>query len=404
LPTPGSGSIKERELSKYFEYSRTGIDVEEDGLKEISFGEYLVESNVLDRYQLFRALQMQDQHPGVRIERGPPRRWATSRSATSSACTPSSTRSRRSRSIEVLGAAKRGAGDGPNRATARIVAVMTRSKTSPAEVTWRALLALAVVGCGGPKAGDGRAAVGTPGSGASVTDSGSAVAAGSGSAVVPGSGSGSAAASSVDAPLAPVPAAIAGKVGLAVVASKLKRPVLATALPGDPRGRVFVLEQHVGRIRVIEGGALQAAPLLDVGRQLSIGNEQGLLGLALHPAFATNGRAFINLTGTDDGTRIIELAYDAKGRRVRSDPPDAAVVDRAAVLQPQRRSPAVRPRRQAVRRNGRRRLGGRPARGRARSQEPPRQDAALRRRGGARRRRRVDARGGAPRGAQPVAL
>jgi hypothetical protein len=64
---PGSGSIKERELSKYFEYSRTGIDVEEDGLKEISFGEYLVESNVLDRYQLFRALQMQDQHPGVRI-------------------------------------------------------------------------------------------------------------------------------------------------------------------------------------------------------------------------------------------------------------------------------------------------------------------------------------------------
>ena len=59
--------LKEGELSNYFEYSRTGIQVEEDGLKEISFGEYLVESKVLDRYQLFRALQMQDQHPGVRI-------------------------------------------------------------------------------------------------------------------------------------------------------------------------------------------------------------------------------------------------------------------------------------------------------------------------------------------------
>ena len=60
-------AMKEGELRNYFEYSRSGIDVEEDGLKEISFGEYLVESKVLDRYQLFRALQMQDQHPGVRV-------------------------------------------------------------------------------------------------------------------------------------------------------------------------------------------------------------------------------------------------------------------------------------------------------------------------------------------------
>ena len=34
---------------------------------EISFGEYLVEQGVLDRYQLFRALQMQDRVPGVRL-------------------------------------------------------------------------------------------------------------------------------------------------------------------------------------------------------------------------------------------------------------------------------------------------------------------------------------------------
>jgi hypothetical protein len=56
-----------RELSHYFEYSSKGIQVLEDGLKEIHFGEYLVESHRLDRYQLFRALQMQDRHPGVRI-------------------------------------------------------------------------------------------------------------------------------------------------------------------------------------------------------------------------------------------------------------------------------------------------------------------------------------------------
>ena len=55
------------ELRNYFDYSTAGVEVEEDGLKEISFGEYLVESKVLDRYQLFRALQMQDQHAGVRV-------------------------------------------------------------------------------------------------------------------------------------------------------------------------------------------------------------------------------------------------------------------------------------------------------------------------------------------------
>ncbi len=55
------------DLRRYFEYSQSGVEVLEDGLKEITFGEYLVENGVLDRYQLFRALQMQDRLPGVRL-------------------------------------------------------------------------------------------------------------------------------------------------------------------------------------------------------------------------------------------------------------------------------------------------------------------------------------------------
>jgi hypothetical protein len=57
----------QKDLRHYFEYSSQGIDVVEDGLQEISFGEYLVDQGVLDRYQLFRALQMQDRLPGVRL-------------------------------------------------------------------------------------------------------------------------------------------------------------------------------------------------------------------------------------------------------------------------------------------------------------------------------------------------
>jgi hypothetical protein len=55
------------DLRHYFEYSNHGVEVVEDGLQEISFGEFLVEQSVLDRFQLFRALQMQDRKPGVRL-------------------------------------------------------------------------------------------------------------------------------------------------------------------------------------------------------------------------------------------------------------------------------------------------------------------------------------------------
>jgi hypothetical protein len=55
------------DLMHYFEYSSAGVEVLEDGLREISFGEFLVDHHVLDRYQLFRALQMQDRLAGVRL-------------------------------------------------------------------------------------------------------------------------------------------------------------------------------------------------------------------------------------------------------------------------------------------------------------------------------------------------
>ena len=54
-----------RALAAYFEYANQGIEVVEDGLKEMCFGEYLVERGIIDRFQLLQALQMQDRQPGV---------------------------------------------------------------------------------------------------------------------------------------------------------------------------------------------------------------------------------------------------------------------------------------------------------------------------------------------------
>lgn len=65
---PGYANAKnKKDLQHYFEYSSKGIEVVQEGLEEVTFGEYLVDQGVLDRYQLFRALQMQDRLPGVRL-------------------------------------------------------------------------------------------------------------------------------------------------------------------------------------------------------------------------------------------------------------------------------------------------------------------------------------------------
>lgn len=68
---------------------------------------------------------------------------------------------------------------------------------------------------------------------------------------------------------------------------------------------MFILEQHKGTVRVIENGVLTKVPFLTV-TGLSTGNEQGLLGLAFHPQFATTGRLYVNYTGGDNNTHIVE--------------------------------------------------------------------------------------------------
>ena len=55
------------DISHYFEYSSQGIQVLQDGLQALSFGEYLVNRNAITRHQLLQALQLQDQNPGVRL-------------------------------------------------------------------------------------------------------------------------------------------------------------------------------------------------------------------------------------------------------------------------------------------------------------------------------------------------
>ena len=101
---------------------------------------------------------------------------------------------------------------------------------------------------------------------------------------------------------APSPGSANGTFGLADVASGLSRPVYLTAPDGD--ARVFVVEK-VGRIRIIKNGALVVAPFLDISSKVnSSGNEQGLLSVAFHPSYASNGFFYVNYTDASGDTRI----------------------------------------------------------------------------------------------------
>jgi glucose/arabinose dehydrogenase len=107
--------------------------------------------------------------------------------------------------------------------------------------------------------------------------------------------------------LTPVPAMAA--VTLTPIATGLSQPVLVTNA-GDGSGRLFVVEQG-GIIRVIKNGTLLPRPFLDISSVVSKGGERGLLGLAFHPSYETNGKFYVDFTRADGDTAINEYHVSA---------------------------------------------------------------------------------------------
>lgn len=91
---------------------------------------------------------------------------------------------------------------------------------------------------------------------------------------------------------------------LEVFASGLNRPVNIKNAGDD---RLFVAEQD-GIIKIINAsGTVNSTPFLDITTRVqSSGNEEGLLGLAFHPDYATNGYFFVNYTRDIVGSSLDE--------------------------------------------------------------------------------------------------
>lgn len=96
----------------------------------------------------------------------------------------------------------------------------------------------------------------------------------------------------VDAPVEEVSQSLTVPAGL-IAETAVTGLVSPTAMEIAPDGRIFVCEQG-GKLRVIKSGALLATPFVT----LTVDNqgERGLIGVALDPAFASNGRVYVYYT------------------------------------------------------------------------------------------------------------
>lgn len=108
------------------------------------------------------------------------------------------------------------------------------------------------------------------------------------------------------------------------IAGGFTRPLLAIGA-NDGSNRLFIVEQG-GRIWVMVNGKVEKQPFLDVSGIVSVdSNERGLLGLAFHPQYKTNGVFFINYTDVDGNTVVARYSTLASNANV-ADPNSASYV------------------------------------------------------------------------------
>jgi glucose/arabinose dehydrogenase len=93
---------------------------------------------------------------------------------------------------------------------------------------------------------------------------------------------------------------LAAIIGLERVATGLSNPMFVTHAPGD-FNRLFVAERS-GTIKVVNlpSGTVEATPFLSIP-SVDTAGEGGLLGLAFHPDYQTNGKFYVNVTIDNGG-------------------------------------------------------------------------------------------------------
>lgn len=79
---------------------------------------------------------------------------------------------------------------------------------------------------------------------------------------------------------------------------------------GDGSGRLFILEQE-GRVIVFDGSRVLPTPFLDLTALVSCCGERGLLGIAFHPSYESNGLFYVNYTNNSGDTEVVRYRVSA---------------------------------------------------------------------------------------------
>lgn len=96
----------------------------------------------------------------------------------------------------------------------------------------------------------------------------------------------------------------AGQITATLVASGFSSPVFATSAPGDPN-RLYVVEKDLGRIVLLDLASGTRSTFLTIpANQLTTGGEQGLLSLAFHPNYQSNGLFYVNLVNANGDIEV----------------------------------------------------------------------------------------------------
>jgi len=122
----------------------------------------------------------------------------------------------------------------------------------------------------------------------------------------------------------PAPDTLLG-VHLVPIAVNVDHPSVITHA-GDGSGRIFIVLQD-GKIVVWDGTQVLATPFLDIDPIVnSSGQEQGLLGLAFHPDYESNGYFYVDYTDTTGGDTIIARYSVSAGNPNVADPASALIL------------------------------------------------------------------------------
>ena len=120
------------------------------------------------------------------------------------------------------------------------------------------------------------------------------------------------------------PTATAG-VAAQLVADSLDYPVFATSPPGN--SRLFIVEQK-GVIKILQNGHVLPTPFLDIHTLVfppSEFEERGLLGLAFHPNYASNGFFYVMYNNLSWDTVIARYRRSSSNQN-RADPTSAFIL------------------------------------------------------------------------------